>query len=314
MTNAQALRQDTAVYGAAVDYGFETRLKAAALSVEAALDELLPASGQDGTKLNEAMRYAALGPGKRLRPFLVLESAGLFSASSPQGAIRTAAALECIHAYSLVHDDLPCMDDDDLRRGRPTVHRAYDEATAVLCGDGLLTFAFELLADAKTDPDAAIRCHLVQSLAIASGHAGMVGGQAFDLSAEGRALTLDEIRRLQDLKTGALIRFGCEAGAILGRATPAQTLALDAYAKDLGLAFQIADDILDATGSADEVGKATQKDAEAGKATFVGILGLDRARAEAQKLASSAVACLNGFDARADGLRAAAEFVVARKT
>ena len=293
--------------------GFEDRLKLAADIVDAAMADLMPVPVANGPRLAEAMRYAVLGPGKRLRPFLVLESAGLFSASSQQGALRVAAALECVHAYSLVHDDLPCMDDDDLRRGRPTVHRAFDEATAVLAGDGLLTIAFEILAAAETDPDPAIRCKLISALAVASGANGMVGGQAMDLAAEGQTLDLKQIKRLQDLKTGALISFGCEAGGLLGRAHPAEAKALADYADALGLAFQIADDILDTVGDAAEVGKATGKDAAAGKATFVSILGLDQARAEAQKLASSAVASLDRFDSRADGLRSAAEFVVMRR-
>ncbi len=308
MSDARAIRLDNLPKA-----GFEDRLKLAARTVDGALAELLPRPAKGGPRLNEAMLYAVLGPGKRLRPFLVLESAGLFAAAPPRGPVRVAAALECIHAYSLVHDDLPCMDDDDLRRGRPTVHRAFDEATAVLAGDGLLTMAFEILAAAETDADPAIRCRLIAALAQASGANGMVGGQAMDLAAEGQTLDLEQIKTLQDLKTGALISFGCEAGAILGRANPDEAAALAGYARDLGLAFQIADDILDTVGDAAEVGKATGKDADAGKATFVSILGLDQARIEAQKLASSAVAWLDRFDFRADGLRSVAEFVVERR-
>ncbi len=291
--------------------GFEARLKAAARLVESWLDRLLPPAEVE-TRLNEAMRYAVLGPGKRIRPFLVAESASLFGAAA-DSAWRVGAALECIHAYSLVHDDLPCMDDDDLRRGRPTAHRAFDEATAVLAGDGLLTLAFGILSDPAVDPDPAIRCRLVGMMAGAAGFAGMVGGQALDLAAEGRALTRLEIEQLQQMKTGALLSFACEAGAVLGRANDAQSQSLSLYARDLGLAFQVADDILDATGTAAEVGKTTQKDADAGKATFVGILGLERAKAEADRLASSAVARLERFDSSADGLRQAAHFVVARR-
>jgi len=280
--------------------------------VEAVLDNILSSDGAPERRIYDAMRYTTLGGGKRLRPFLVAQSAALFGVDE-MNALRTGAALELIHCYSLVHDDLPAMDDDDLRRGKPTVHKAYDEATAVLVGDALLTLAFEVIAQPETHQDANIRIELVDMLARASGVRGMVGGQMIDLEAEKKELNLKEITLLQQLKTGALIRFGCEAGAILGGANEKQRIALIAYASDLGLAFQIADDLLDVEGSEEETGKAVGKDEDAGKETFVSILGVDGARAEAQRIADRAVSHLAKFDAKADHLRATAEFVVVRR-
>ncbi len=227
---------------------------------------------------------------------------------------RVSSAIECVHTYSLVHDDLPCMDDDDLRRGKPTVHRAYDEATAVLAGDALLTFAFELLADRDTHQLAEVRVELLRRLALAAGGQGMVGGQMIDLASEGEALDMGGISRLQRLKTGALIAFACEAGAVLGRAPRERRHALRAYAHDMGLAFQIADDLLDVEGKAETVGKATGKDAAAGKATFVSILGVERARAQAAMLSEQAIQHLDLFDEKADLLRQAARFVITRRS
>lgn len=291
---------------------FDTALGSVASDVEAVLDRLLPRAEGPEAQLAEAMRYAALGGGKRFRPFLVVQSASLFGVAA-EPALRVAAAAECVHIYSLVHDDLPCMDDDDLRHGVPSVHRQYDEATAILAGDALLTLAFEILADPETHERARVRIELVRRLALASGAHGMVGGQIIDLTSEGRELDMGGITRLQQLKTGALISFSCEAGAVLGRASPEALHALHAYAHDMGLAYQIADDILDAEGDAATMGKATGKDAAAGKATFVSILGLDRARAQARMLADQAVQHLDLFDERADLLRQAARFVITRR-
>lgn len=286
-------------------------LSEAAAKVEATLDEVLAVDGAPETLIYEAMRYTTLAGGKRLRPFLVLQSSRLFDVAETS-ALRTGAALELIHCYSLVHDDLPAMDDDDLRRGKPTVHKQFDEATAILAGDGLLTMAFEVLADERTHADADVRANLVLGLAQASGVRGMVGGQMIDLQAETRTLTLDEITQLQRLKTGALIRFGCEAGAILGDASDPARKALTNFAQDLGLAFQIADDLLDVEGSVEETGKAVGKDADAGKETFVSLLGIDGARQRANELVDQAVAHLAAFDERADLLRLTARFVVDR--
>jgi farnesyl diphosphate synthase len=284
----------------------------AAAEVETVLDAVLSAEGAPENLIYDAMRYTTLGGGKRLRPFLVMESARLFGVPKAS-ALRTGAALELIHCYSLVHDDLPAMDDDDLRRGKPTVHKQFDEATAILAGDGLLTLAFEVLADPATHPDAEIRATLVLALAKAAGVRGMVGGQMIDLDAETKTLNLAEITQLQQLKTGALIGFGCEAGAILGRAAAAERKALRAYADVLGLAFQIADDLLDVEGSVEETGKAVGKDANAGKATFVSLLGIQGARQKAAALVDQAVSHLSGFDDRADLLRLTARFVVDRR-
>lgn len=288
-------------------------------AVEAALDRLLPQPASGTRKLDEAMRYATLGGGKRLRALLVVASGDLFQVPRER-SLRVAAAVEMLHAYSLIHDDLPCMDDDDLRRGKPAVHRAFDEATAVLAGDGLQTQAFLTLADAATHPDAAVQAALVAGLAQASGGRGMVGGQAIDLDAEdrtaaGRPLSYDEIAHLQALKTGALIRFSAEAGAVLGQARAEDRAVLHDYAAELGLAFQIADDLLDHEGSAAELGKAVGKDAAAGKATFVGLLGLPEARAKARALTNSAKSRISSqFGPGAVVLQELAEFVITRRS
>lgn len=285
---------------------------AAAAAVEAAIASVLPkAPGPEG-RLHEAMAYAALGPGKRLRPLLLIETGNVFSVPLEHTA-AAAAAVEMLHAYSLVHDDLPCMDDDDLRRGRPTVHRKYDEAIAVLAGDALLTLAFEAIARPEVDPDPALRLKLVAGLARAAGAAGMVAGQAIDIFAETNQIDLEETRRLQSLKTGALISFACEAGGLLGRASAGELATLRAYADDIGLAFQIADDILDVEGEEEAVGKRLRKDAAAGKSTFVDHLGLAGAKSEAAALAEKAAARLASFDERADVLRALPAFIVTRR-
>jgi farnesyl diphosphate synthase len=261
----------------------------------------------------EAMRYSSLGGGKRLRAFFVLAGATLFKVAA-LSALRTASAIEFVHAYSLIHDDLPAMDNDDLRRGKPSCHKQFDEATAILAGDALQALAFEVLAHEDTHGDASVRAHLVADLARAAGAQGMVGGQMLDLLAETRPdLSIGAITRLQRLKTGALISFSCTAGAILGKASDPLRNALSAYAHDVGLAFQIADDLLDLEGTAAELGKTPGKDAAAGKATFVSILGLERARAQADLLARQAAAHLEPFGEAADLLRQAASFVVARR-
>lgn len=279
-------------------------------------DEARPGEIARPPRLMAAMRHAVLGGGKRLRPFLTLETARLLG-SAGEGALRAGAAVELLHCYSLVHDDLPSMDDDDLRRGRPTVHRAYDEATAILAGDALQTLAFEVLADPATDPDPAIRAMLVLGLAQASGLGGMVGGQMLDLAAEGRygAVRLDEagIRRLQAMKTGAILAFAVEAGAILGRADSGQRECLATYGRALGAAFQIADDILDRESSAQAMGKRTGKDRDKGKATLVEHLGLDGARRECGRLVETALDCLDAWGSEADLLREAVRFTVERK-
>jgi farnesyl diphosphate synthase len=292
---------------------FERALEEAAKLTDAALERLLAVPpGLEGRVYN-AMRYSALAPGKRLRPFLVLASASLFGVAR-RCALQVAAAIEMVHAYSLVHDDLPAMDDSDLRRGRPTCHKQFDEATAVLAGDGLLTAAFEVLAHRDTHGDAGVRCELVATLAAAAGPAGMVGGQMIDLIAEHQSLDIGAITRLQRMKTGALIAFACESGAILAKASGESRTALRGYAHDLGLAFQIADDLLDVEGSAADTGKPVGADAAAGKATFVSILGVERARAQAELLVGQAVAHLDLFEQRAELLREAARFVITRRT
>jgi len=285
--------------------------------VEQALEVLLPpVDGIEG-RLAEAMRYATLGGGKRMRAFLVMESAALFAVAETAAA-RVAASVEMLHAYSLVHDDLPAMDNDDLRRGRPTAHKKFDEATAILAGDGLLTFAFDVLGRPETHPDAAVRIALVTGLARAAGLGGMVGGQMLDLAAEGRfdaspaPFGEQDVKTLQAMKTGALLRFGCLAGAILGKASQNQSTALDRYGSALGEAFQIADDLLDLEGDPATVGKATGKDAAAHKATLVGVLGPAAARRRLDSLVAEAQAALAAFGGDADVLKAAARFVATR--
>jgi farnesyl diphosphate synthase len=292
---------------------FEQDLKAFAATIEAHLDGLLPLAGARAPRLLEAMRYALLAPGKRIRPFFVSESAKLFNVDARQ-ALQAGAAIECVHCYSLVHDDLPAMDDDDLRRGRPTVHKAYDEATAILVGDALLTFAFEILSTPETHPDANLRMELVSELAKAAGKDGMAGGQMLDLEAESaRIADMGRIVTLQAMKTGALFRFSCLAGAILGKASMTERQALALYADWIGLAFQIADDILDVESSSAALGKATGKDKAAGKATFVDLLGLAGAKAEARKLTDEAKKAMHGFGDKAHAFTAAADYVIGRK-
>ncbi|MHC0052131.1 polyprenyl synthetase family protein [Actibacterium sp. D379-3] len=287
---------------------FSEKLCRAGAQVAAHLKAVLAAYPDQ--KVVEAMRYATAG-GKRLRAFLAMEGAALYGVPVAR-AVQAAAAVEAMHAYSLVHDDLPCMDDDDLRRGLPTVHVKWDQATAVLAGDALQTLAFDLLADPVTHPDAAVRVTLIAALAQAAGARGMVLGQALDVAAEtaDTPLTLDQITALQAGKTGALIRWSAEAGAHLAGADPAP---LGAYATALGLAFQIADDILDVAGDAEKAGKRLQKDAEAGKATFVSLLGLDGARARARSLVDEAESALAPYGAAAENLRAAARFAISRE-
>lgn len=290
-------------------------------TVEAWLADRLTAETQAGeitrpVRLMEAMRHAVLGGGKRLRPFLAVETARMLGGPEA-GALAAGSAIELVHCYSLVHDDMPAMDDDDLRRGKPTVHKAYDEATAILVGDALQTLAFEVLADSAWQPDPAIRADLVLGLAKASGLGGMVGGQLLDLGAEGRfgavSLTVDDTLQLQAMKTGAILAFSVEAGAIVGGATPDQRRALLRYGHALGQAFQIADDILDREASAEAMGKATGKDKDAGKATLVDRLGLDGARAECDRLVGVCEDAVSAWGDRAQILRDAARFTVARK-
>jgi farnesyl diphosphate synthase len=307
------------------DQMFLRRLELVAAEIEAVLDRMLvaePVAGETSRprRLLDAMRYACLGGGKRFRPFLVVEAAGLFGVARDR-ALLAGTALECIHCYSLVHDDLPAMDDDALRRGRPTVHKAFDEATAILAGDGLLTIAFDLLSRCETHPSATVRIELISALARAAGIGGMAGGQMLDLAAEGRfagtgPLPLDEeaITNLQSMKTGALLRFACIAGAILGEASQGERAALEQYGTALGKAFQISDDLLDVEGDATTLGKSVGKDAAAGKATIVGILGVSRARARLSELVSEAAAALARFGPNASVLVAAARFVAERRT
>ena len=290
----------------------EDALRESAEAVDEALESLVPApDGADG-RLLEAMRYSLFAGGKRLRPFLVLSGADLFEVPRAW-SVNTAAAIEMVHTYSLVHDDLPAMDDDNLRRGKPTCHIAFDEATAILVGDSLLTLAFEAVTTPAGHPDAVVRAELACALARAAGADGMAGGQAIDLAAESRDLTLDEVIQLQRLKTGALFGFSCEAGAILAGEDGAARAALRDYAACIGLAFQIADDLLDHEGSEADLGKAVGKDAAAGKATFVGLLGAEEARWRAEALADDAIAALGAFDEKAAPLRAVARYIVERR-
>jgi farnesyl diphosphate synthase len=296
---------------------FSQSLERSAQLVEARLAALLDVAGMGGApeRLVASMRHATLGGGKRFRPFLVLECAALFDVDASE-AVEAAAAVECVHCYSLVHDDLPAMDNDDLRRGQPTVHRAFDEWTAILAGDALLTLAFEVLAAPATHPDVAIRAELVAGLARASGGAGMVGGQYLDLTAEKLGdparPTPDHVRRLQAMKTGALIRFACEAGAILGRAGALERQAVATYGERLGEAFQIADDLLDIEGDAVAMGKAARKDAY--KATLPAASGVAAAKQRLAVLEVEAMSALAPFGAKAAALRQATAFVVRRQS
>jgi len=285
----------------------------AAAAVDKQIDRLLQMPDGPERRVYEAMRYSSLGTGKRLRPFLVMQSSRLFAVAE-SCALRAAAAVEMVHCYSLIHDDLPAMDDSDLRRGQPSCHVKFDEATAILAGDGLLTRAFGVLAAEHTHSDPAVRSELVQALAEAAGPRGMVGGQMIDLIAETTPLDIGAITRLQRMKTGDILAFSAQAGAILGKAPAPLRDALRGYGHDLGLAFQIADDLLDVEGTEAEVGKSVGRDVAAGKATFVSILGVERARSQARLLADQAIAHLVHFDGKADLLRAVARFVVERRS
>jgi farnesyl diphosphate synthase len=275
------------------------------------LSALLAVPPDPRAKLYEAMRYAAIGGGKRLRPLLVVAASALFH-TARERAVRVGAAVECIHVYSLIHDDLPAMDDDDLRRGKPTLHKAYGEATAILAGDALHALAFEILADEATHEDPFVRAELIAELARAAGPAGMAGGQMMDLAAADETVDLAAVTRLQQLKTGALIGFCLEAGAIIGRTSSEGRLKLRGYARDVGLAFQIADDLLDEEGQEEKTGKKVGKDRSKGKETFVTLLGRERARQQAGLLVSQAVEYLKSYGAEADLLRALARFAVER--
>jgi farnesyl diphosphate synthase len=303
---------------------FLSRLNAVAADTETLLDRILGMAPIDDERsrpgrLLASIRYSTLGGGKRFRPFLVVESAALFGVPRSY-ALMAGAALECVHCYSLVHDDLPAMDNDDLRRGRPTAHKAFDEATAILAGDSLLTYAFDLLSRPETHPSAKVRVKLVMALARASGLGGMVGGQILDLAAEGRfpdvvkPQSLADVEMLQAMKTGALIRFGAVAGAILGEAGDDRLRALDRYGAAVGQAFQIADDLLDVEGDAATVGKQTGKDAAAGKATIVGVLGIVKSKDRLKALVEEASSALSMFGESADVLKMAARFVAERQT
>jgi farnesyl diphosphate synthase len=301
----------TAELVSAVSVRLQQALGETAAAVDRAFDALLPVPPDGRARLYEAMRYAAIGGGKRLRPLLVMAGCHLFKVD-PERALRVGLAVECIHVYSLVHDDLPCMDDDDLRRGKPTLHRAFDECTAVLAGDSLHALAFEILASEATHEDPFVRAELIAELARAAGPAGMAGGQMMDLYANEAVLDLSAVTRLQQLKTGALIGWCLEAAAIMGRVPPEGRTSLRGYAHDLGLAFQIADDLLDAEGEEAKTGKRVGKDDDAGKETFVSLLGVARARQQAQMLMEQAIAHLHNFGEEADLLRDIARFAVTR--
>ena len=282
-----------------------------AADVDSLFDALLPVPQDTSARLVEAMRYATIGGGKRLRPLLLTATAALYGVDRAP-AMRAAIAVEAIHAYSLIHDDLPCMDDDALRHGKPTTHRAFDEATAVLAGDALHAFAFEVLADPQTSGDPFTRIELVSTLGTASGAHGMAGGQMMDIIAEGQSFDLQMITRLQQLKTGALLGAAVEMGAILGKVQPEGRVHLRGYARDIGLAFQIADDLLDHEGDEAAAGKALRKDAAAGKQTFLTLLGPDRAREQARMLVDQAIGHLGQHGSEADLLRAIARYIVER--
>lgn len=282
-----------------------------AIDIDHEFDILLKLPGDARVRLYAAMRHAAIGGGKRLRPLLVTATAALFNVDR-NAALRVGTAIEAIHVYSLVHDDLPCMDNDDMRRGKPTVHKAFDDATAVLAGDSLHALAFEILASPDTHPDPFIRAELISTLALASGPDGMAGGQMMDIEAEKSAFDLQTVTRLQALKTGALIAASVEMGAILGHVPPEGRAHLKGYARDIGLAFQIADDIMDVEGDPELAGKALQKDADAGKGTFVSLMGLDRAKQQAAMLVAQANDHLTSYGNEADLLRAIADYITQR--
>ena len=288
-------------------------IKGVQADIDSLFDALLPVPDDTSARLVEAMRYAAIGGGKRVRPLLVVSTASLFGVSR-DAAMRAGAAIEAIHVYSLIHDDLPCMDNDDLRHGKPTLHKVYDEATAVLAGDALHALAFEILADDATSEDPFTRSELILTLGQASGMHGMAGGQMMDMVADEAGVTYDlhTITRLQQLKTGALLAASVEMGAILGKVRPEGRAHLRAYARDIGLAFQIADDLLDVEGDQDKAGKALRKDDEQGKQTFVTLMGVDKAREQARALVDQAVSHLSGHGKEADTLRALARFIVER--
>ena len=291
---------------------FADALKEAASITEVAMEKLIPEGKGPEAKLLKAMRYAAFSGGKRLRPFIVLTCADLFDVSRLCSQ-RVAAAVEMVHTYSLIHDDLPAMDNDNLRRGKPTCHKKFDEATAILAGDGLLTLAFQVLSDEPTHVNAEVRGELILEMAKAIGARGMVGGQMLDLLAEGEEFAAPEIARLQRMKTGALINFSCQAGAILGKASENQRHMLNAFAHDLGLAFQIIDDLLDVEGTVEETGKEVNKDARAGKQTFVSLLGPERARDQAKILSAQAIKHLEIFGEKGNLLSQLVQFMVQRR-
>jgi farnesyl diphosphate synthase len=290
----------------------EARLKETAERVNVALDGLLPKPQGSEERLLNAIRYAALDGGKRLRPFFTIETGRMFDADEGS-LLRVASAIECVHTYSLIHDDLPCMDDDDLRRGRPTLHRAYDEATALLAGDALLTFAFDLLADPQTHPDPQMRCLVIAALAKAAGAQGMVAGQAADMAGADIGSDLIAVTRMNRLKTGALINLSVDAGALVGCASEAEKTALSRYAHDVGLAFQMVDDLLDAEGVVRDTGKAVGKDRARGKVNFVTVLGADATRDRIRMLAQQAKRHLAMFGPRATILLQAVDFIVERR-
>lgn len=287
-------------------------MKEIAEAVNQELDKLLPVPNTPESKLVEAMRYSAISKGKKMRPFLLIKSASLFDVPVSV-SLRLAAALEMVHIYSLIHDDLPCMDNDDLRHGQESCHKKFDETTALLAGDALLTRAFDVIADDKTCPDAVIRCRLIMELARAAGTAGMMGGQMLDMMAADLNMDLVEVTRLQQMKTGRLISFACEAGAILGKASFKDQQILKDYAKDIGLAFQITDDLLDVEGTVEEMGKSVRKDVDASKATFVSFVGVDEAKKQADNLIEQAISRLAPFGEKAASLRLLALFITHRR-
>jgi farnesyl diphosphate synthase len=302
-------RPDTGV--AAVSPILGDALGRIAMDVDAVFDSVMQIPDDPRRRLYEAMRHASIGGGKRMRPLLVVAACDLFHVDR-DAALRVGCAVEAIHVYSLIHDDLPCMDDDDMRRGKPTVHRVFDEATAVLAGDSLHALAFELISDETVHSDPFVRSELVAGLARASGPNGMAGGQIMDIVAETETFNLDGVTRLQQLKTGALIAFSVEAGAIMGRLPPEGRAPLRGYARDIGLAFQIADDLLDYDGDEQAAGKALRKDEAAGKATFLSLLGVDRAREQARILVEQAIEHLHSFGESANLLRAIARYSIER--